>query len=260
MRQLVARRGARSPIRLLLALVGLLVALTGCGSGAMQLSPATPGSHGELASDAAPGAADLASASGADAASPTSSTPALVARADVARTTTPSTKHTTTTGPHPTSAGKVSAVPTAKVAAGATPLLTLGPGTESAVEADVVRLVNVQRVQAGCPALTVHPVLVMVARAHSDQMTASGGFKHNGPDGHTPFQRMTAAGYAYSLAAENIAAGQPTPDAVMAAWMASPGHRANILDCRLEQIGVGMVSKPGSQYGIYWTEDFGTPL
>ena len=120
---------------------------------------------------------------------------------------------------------------------------------------------NRQRITAGCPAVAVSPILITVARAHSKQMSDStGGIKHNSADGRTPFQRMTAAGYPYSMAAENIAAGQATAAAVMAAWMASEGHRANILNCGLTQIGVGMFHKAGSQYGTYWTQDLGSPM
>jgi uncharacterized protein YkwD len=156
---------------------------------------------------------------------------------------------------------KAAAVARAGAAAAANSGLTLGPGTESAVEAQVVTLVNQQRLAAGCQAVTVSPILITVARAHSKEMSGStGGIKHNSANGRTPFQRMTAAGYEYSVAAENIAAGQPTATAVMAAWMASQGHRANILNCGLTQIGVGMAYKAGSQYGTYWTQDLGTPM
>jgi uncharacterized protein YkwD len=139
--------------------------------------------------------------------------------------------------------------------------LTLGPRIESAAEAQVVTLVNQQRITAGCPALTLNSILITVARAHSKQMSEStDGIKHNSTDGRTPFQRMTAAGYSYSMAAENIAAGQPTAASVVAAWMGSEGHRENILNCDLTQIGVGMVYKAGSQYGTYWTQDFAAPM
>ncbi|MCK9920809.1 CAP domain-containing protein [Frankia sp. AgPm24] len=59
------------------------------------------------------------------------------------------------------------------------------------------------------------------------------------------------------IAAENIAAGQPTPDAVVRAWMASPGHRANILNRSLRRIGAGPAG--GGPYGAHWTQDFITP-
>jgi uncharacterized protein YkwD len=56
---------------------------------------------------------------------------------------------------------------------------------------------------------------------------------------------------------ENIAAGQRTPAAVMDAWMKSPGHRANILNCGFRVIGMGVATVTGSPFGIYWTQNFG---
>jgi uncharacterized protein YkwD len=143
---------------------------------------------------------------------------------------------------------------------GAGSMPTLGSGKPTASETEVIRLVNVERVSAGCPALTVSSVLTQIARAHSQEMTAENGFRHNSPDGRTPFQRLTAAGYRYSIATENIAAGQTTAGAVMAAWTSTQDRLANMLDCRLTQIGVGMATKPGSQYGTYWTQDIATPM
>ena len=121
----------------------------------------------------------------------------------------------------------------------------------------VVSLTNAERAAAGCPALTVDGKLTAVAQAHSADMAARGYFDHSDREGHTPFDRMTAAGYVYRAAAENIAAGQRTPADVLEAWMNSPGHRANILNCALTQIGVGYAT--GGSYGSYWTQDFGTP-
>jgi uncharacterized protein YkwD len=82
-------------------------------------------------------------------------------------------------------------------------------------------------------------------------------FDHATPEGKSPFDRMTAAGYVFRAAAENIAAGQRTPESVVQAWMNSAGHRANILNCSLREIGVGVAN--GGSFGIYWTQDFGTP-
>ncbi|MCK9898459.1 CAP domain-containing protein [Frankia sp. AgB32] len=122
---------------------------------------------------------------------------------------------------------------------------------------DVVARTNEQRRTAGCPALTIDPVLTAVAQAHSVDMAVAAYFSHDSPDGRTPFDRITAAGFAFSVAAENIAAGQRDPDAVLPAWMNSPGHRANILNCALTRIGVGVAT--GGPYGTYWTQDFATP-
>jgi uncharacterized protein YkwD len=131
--------------------------------------------------------------------------------------------------------------------------------TSSAAEAEVLRLVNVRRAANGCDALTVDATLAAVARAHSKDMAANDYFSHDGRDGRDPFKRMRDAGYAYSWAAENIAAGQGTAASVMGSWMNSPGHRENILNCKLTELGVGVWTDSSSRYGIYWTQDFGTP-
>ena len=127
----------------------------------------------------------------------------------------------------------------------------------TSTEAEVLRLVNVERASAGCSALQSNPVLVGVAREHSTDMGQHGYFAHNSQDGRSPFDRMRAAGYSGGLMGENIAAGQPTPAAVMDAWMHSEGHRANILNCGFHVIGIGVANVAGSPYRIYWTQDFG---
>jgi uncharacterized protein YkwD len=120
-----------------------------------------------------------------------------------------------------------------------------------------VTLTNAERASAGCPALTVNGTLTSIALAHSKDMAARNYFDHASPEGKSPFDRMTDAGYAFRAAAENIAAGQRTPEDVVRAWMNSAGHRANILNCGLRQIGVGYAT--GGRFGTYWTQDFGTP-
>ena len=66
---------------------------------------------------------------------------------------------------------------------------------------------------------------------------------------------MRDNGLSFSMAAENIAAGQRTPEEVVESWMNSPGHRANILgDCK--ELGVGLAL--GGHYGYYWTQCFAT--
>ena len=134
-----------------------------------------------------------------------------------------------------------------------------GGASSSSDEAEVLRLVNIERAKVGCKALKADATLAAVARAHSKDMAVNGYFDHNSQDGTTPFQRMSKAGYTYSYAAENIAAGQQTPASVMGSWMNSAGHKANILNCNLTELGVGVWTQKGSPYGIYWTQDFGTP-
>jgi uncharacterized protein YkwD len=129
--------------------------------------------------------------------------------------------------------------------------------THVSAETAVLRLVNAERAKAGCQALTVDTRLATAARLHSADMVARHYFSHTTPDGVTFSSRITAAGYKWSLAGENIAAGQPDASAVMRSWMGSPGHRANILNCRFRQIGVGLALE--SPRRPVWTQDFGTP-
>ncbi|HET8595819.1 MAG TPA: CAP domain-containing protein [Intrasporangium sp.] len=119
----------------------------------------------------------------------------------------------------------------------------------------MLRLVNVERSRARCVPLTANSALTSAARAHSADMARNNYFSHTSLDGRTAFQRMRAAGFTGRMMAENIAAGQRTAAAVMQAWMNSPGHRANILNCGYRYLGVGHVT--GGSYGHYWTQDFG---
>jgi uncharacterized protein YkwD len=127
---------------------------------------------------------------------------------------------------------------------------------DAAAEAEVVTLVNTERATAGCNPLTVDARLTTAARRHSQDMADRGYFDHTTPDGVTFDARITAAGYLFRGAGENIAKGQRTPAAVMASWMNSPGHRANILNCKFNDLGVGL-ARNGALTPI-WTQDFGT--
>ncbi|MGW2638189.1 CAP domain-containing protein [Streptomyces sp. NPDC001348] len=152
-----------------------------------------------------------------------------------------------TTAPKPTPPK-----PTTTSAAPAAPSTPKATATASGAVARVVELVNAERAKVGCPALTPNATLTKVAQAHSADMAAHQNMSHTGSDGSSPGDRLTSAGYAWSAYGENVAYGYSTPEQVMAGWMASPGHRANILNCSFKEIGVGL-AQPGS----YWTQDFG---
>ncbi|MFF0885295.1 CAP domain-containing protein [Streptomyces sp. NPDC003456] len=119
----------------------------------------------------------------------------------------------------------------------------------------VVQLVNQERSRSGCRPLKVNGQLSAAAQKYAGVMGRSGVLSHRGPDGSTMSSRVKAAGYAGSSLGENIAQGQRSPEQVMRAWMGSSGHRANILNCRFQDIGVG-VSKVGN--GPWWVQNFGT--
>ncbi|MFK8907918.1 CAP domain-containing protein [Streptomyces sp. YS-3] len=127
------------------------------------------------------------------------------------------------------------------------------PTAEQAAAATVVSLVNQQRAQAGCSPLKADASLAALATAFSDDMAARGFFDHTDPDGKSPWDRAAKAGIG-NLGGENIARGQADAKAVMEAWMNSPGHRANILNCDYKTLGVGVHLGEG---GPWWTQDFG---
>jgi uncharacterized protein YkwD len=127
------------------------------------------------------------------------------------------------------------------------------PAKNLSAEDLAVRLTNAQRTQHGCSALRVDSRLRTAARAHSKDMRVRNYFEHNSPDGATPWDRIKADGYSQP-GAENIAMGYATAQAVVDGWMNSPGHRANILNCKLKAVGIGVEYGSG---GPWWTQDFG---
>lgn len=109
---------------------------------------------------------------------------------------------------------------------------------------------------APAAALTWSAQLTQAAEVESQDMVANNFFSHTGSNGSTPVTRVNATGYVWSDLGENIAGGQPTIDAVMAAWMGSDGHCANLMNPNFNQ--VGLVCVPGTAantYNPYWTMD-----
>jgi uncharacterized protein YkwD len=158
-----------------------------------------------------------------------SSAPPPVTSAPVPTTTTPPPPPTTTAAPPP---------------------VTTAPADTSA-QGQVVSLVNAARQDAGCDPLTTETGLTTAAQRHASDMASRDYFEHTTPEGVTFDQRIRNAGYSRP-GAENIAKGARTADSVMELWMNSPGHRANILNCDLNTIGVGL-----DRDGFYWVQDFG---
>jgi len=135
------------------------------------------------------------------------------------------------------------------------PTATPRPTTTAAAPAtQILTRVNAERAKAGCKAVVLDPRLTAAAAGHAQDMATNNYFSHTSRDGRTFVDRIKAQGYPVPRS-ENIAAGQPTVTAVMDAWMASAGHRANILDC--SAVAMGAASANGGSYGIYWVQDFG---
>ncbi|WP_240796513.1 CAP domain-containing protein [Streptomyces sp. RFCAC02] len=118
---------------------------------------------------------------------------------------------------------------------------------------EVLSLVNAERAAAGLRSLTLDPSLSALANAYSADMAARGFFDHTDPDGRTPWDRAADAGI-LNLGGENIARGQVDAEAVVEAWMASEGHRDNILNPVYTTMGLGVQFGDG---GPWWTQVFG---
>ena len=110
-------------------------------------------------------------------------------------------------------------------------------------------LVNAHRREVGCQALRWDEGVARVAQAHSADMAARGFFSHENPEGKSPFDRLRDGGITYSAAAENIAYGTSDAERVLALWLGSPHHRANIENCGYTRQGVGLA-------GGKWTQVF----
>lgn len=144
-----------------------------------------------------------------------------------------------------------------------------------AFEGEVLRLTNLARARGhDCDSagrfgpsgpLVMNDRLRCAARVHSLYMASTGEFAHDeSQNGSDPFERMASAGYEFSAAGENIAAGQRSPQEVVAGWLESDGHCANIMLPAYRELGVGFALGDGAALGFrgdapYWTQAFGAP-
>jgi uncharacterized protein YkwD len=117
--------------------------------------------------------------------------------------------------------------------------------------------VNQARAVEGLPALCTNKKLQEAAQQHSNDQAKHDFMDHTGTDGTSMNERVTQVGYDWSSVAENVAAGQVDVDAVMEAWMNSPGHRENILG-DYTMLGCAYAYNADTTYQHYWTQDFGT--
>ena len=108
------------------------------------------------------------------------------------------------------------------------------------------------------PPLIASPQLNEAAARHARDMARKDYFEHRGADGSQPKDRVLRAGYQSRLTGENIALGPESAEEVIAGWLASPGHCANIMDSRFQHIGVGLATGRG-RGKIYWVQNFGAP-
>ncbi len=138
-----------------------------------------------------------------------------------------------------------------------TPPLPNSPVTAktSALESQLVQLINKSREQARCDKLDNNGRLRNSARGHSADMAKNGFVERKGSDGSSPQDRMRKAGYKHPKG-EDVGSGYTTAQAALDAWLGDPGQRGVLVDCEVKAVGVGVVAaKDGT---LYWTADFGT--
>lgn len=108
--------------------------------------------------------------------------------------------------------------------------------------------------------LTTNPVLEKAAQLKADDMAAKGYFAHNAPDGKTPWYWFDQVGYDYAAAGENLAVNFTDSKDVTSAWLASPTHRANIMNANYTEVGIATAK--GTYKGkdaIFVVQEFGRP-
>ncbi|GAA0568772.1 hypothetical protein GCM10010172_61340 [Paractinoplanes ferrugineus] len=121
----------------------------------------------------------------------------------------------------------------------------------------ILALVNLNRRRSGCGSLSLDRRLITAANRHAADMARRAYFAHVSRNGADSGARLRAAGYRWARYGENIARGFNSPWDVVNGWMRSPGHRRNILDCRLHQMGIGLAIS--RDHTTYWVQDFATP-
>jgi uncharacterized protein YkwD len=138
---------------------------------------------------------------------------------------------------------------------GATAVMGVSPthaaASSSLSQRTIDALTDTARVAHGCKPLKLNSKLNTAAHKHANDMAEHDYFSHTSLNGTTWSRRIKKAGFK-NPGGENIAYGFPTAVSVVQAWLASPGHRRNILDCKFKYIGVGYAANGG-----YWVQDFG---
>ncbi len=125
------------------------------------------------------------------------------------------------------------------------------------MRAAILCLVNTERAQNGVAPLRLSSELEQAAEGHSRELISADYFAHVSPSGETPVDRVRQTGYIPGpsvgyVIGENLAWGTytlATPAAIVSAWIASPGHLANILESQYTETGIGVVPQVPSALG-----------
>ena len=138
----------------------------------------------------------------------------------------------------------------------------LSPPSTPPAAVEVLALVNEARgtarrcgdqAFASAAALSLEGRLARAAQLHSQDMHDHNVMSHTGSDGSDLRVRADRQGYGWANLGENVAFGYTNPESVVAGWLSSPGHCANIMNPAFTELGVGIE-------GTFWTQLFGRPL
>ena len=117
----------------------------------------------------------------------------------------------------------------------------------------IIGLINTARAGVKLAPVAWQEQLAAAAMAHSTDQAAMNRMSHTGSDGSDAGDRLTRAGFVWRAWGENVAAGFATVQSVFAGWMASPGHKAQILG---DYAYIGLAARASSGGTVYWTLDF----
>ena len=173
----------------------------------------------------------------------------------------PTASNTPEVQPEPTatSDGQPTQAPDTATPTTAPTASTCAAAANSSVEAEVVTLVNDERVSQGLAAYSVDTRLRAAARVHATDMACNHFTSHTGSDGSSVRDRVERQGYAWSWIGENYYVGGSGAQTAFDWWMNSTLHRANLLSPNYTQFGVGYVYDADSDYGGYFVVVFARP-
>jgi uncharacterized protein YkwD len=137
-----------------------------------------------------------------------------------------------------------------------------------AASGQVLELVNEARAQRrrcgwkrfdAVPPLALSAALDRAALAHAQDMAERQVLSHAGRDGSTPGERATRSGYRWRAVGENIASGQATAEQVVADWLKSAHHCANLMDPDYSEMGAAFAIGSQGEARVYWSQMFAAP-
>jgi uncharacterized protein YkwD len=201
-----------------------------------------------------------------DAPAPASSGPAVPSA-------TPSSPAPTTAMPRATTKAPVKPKPRTTTRPPSAPASKDAPATDDAIIDAVLSHINDARARAGLAAYTLSTNLSKASALHNQLMISGCGLSHQCPGEGGIGERFSAQGVQWTAAGENIGFGSSgsssaaiiqaangLTDSMLAETPPNDGHRKNILNCGLRDVGFAYFYQKGSPYGSYWTQDFATPL